>query len=564
MTRAALTLTVTLAAIAAAGCSAPGSTHDRAPTVAAGAAPGGTITVGVTAPGSLDPADVAAPSARQILSLVCEPLVSFDPRTAKLVPGIATTWVSSSGGGMISVQLRRGVRYHSGGKVNARDVVATLSRVASVDTASVHAPILEDVAGYDAIHGVVEADNDLELKELRGLVSASDDTLQITQDRNAGRSALLGHLVAAPLPGGLARRDDASLASDPDCAGPYRLEAPYKASQTTITLNRFDRYYGRNAAHPRGGKGFPDAIVFKIFPDREAELKAFLAGEIDIAQVPETPLPPAGTGPGSALVSAANGHVQYVGFPRTEGSPLADPQVRAALSQAIDRQALARDALNGAAQPASGFLPPTVGDTYHADACGPQVPATAAIEAAKGNLAAAEVDLRGFGVKLYYDDEFSTPNLAAAVAKQWQQALGVRVQLMPLDWRAFRTRATLSGGFDGAFIDSWTAPYPSADGYLHPLFDSNATGGDNFSHAADPLVHDAIHTARITTDATARALNYRAVEVLLCKDLPMVPLVFRDYRYLVRTSRVGAAIGSYTDASSGLLNLRDVYVKTGS
>jgi len=567
MTRAVVArrcMALALAALMAGACSVPGQTEERAPEALAGATPGGTVTVGVTSPGSLDPAHATAPSAHQILSLVCEPLISFHPLTAKPVAGIVTSWVNANDGGLLSVQFRHGVRFHSGRKVKSEDVAVELSRVAKVDTASANAPILKDIEGYDEIHGLADAKVDEALDYLMGLQYASDDTLQISQDHNTGAFALLGHSVAAPVPADLAWRDDPRLGTAPDCAGPYRLAAPYRSGQTTITLTRFDGYYGKNGAHPRGGRGYLDTIVFKIYSDRVAQLKAFLDGEIDIAQVPEQVIPPTQVKPGSNLVSAANGHLSYVGFPRTEGSPLAKREVRWALSQAIDRLALARDAVSGAAQPASGFLPPTVGDTYRADACAATVPRKAAPAAAAASLTKAQVDLRGRSVKLYYDDEFANGRMAAAVAKQWQQAFGLKVQLAPLDWQTYQARAKSASGFDGAFIDNWAAPYPSAEGYLYPLFHSNQAGQDNYSRHSSFLIDSAFDAAVTTIDAKARALNYRGIEAMLCVDLPMAPLLFRHHRYLVRTGRLGAAVGSFTDASNGLLNLRDTYVKAGS
>jgi ABC-type transport system substrate-binding protein len=556
---------VALAVAATAGCDLSGaSLGQRPPRPLAGVHPGGTITIGITTPGSIDPAHVDDPSAAQLDSLICEPLMSFNPLTAKPEAGIATSWIQGSGGRNISVQLRHGVRYHSGQAVHSADLIAALSRVANVDTASVNAPLLKGVYGYDEIHGVTDASSDLALERLLGLVANSDDTFQILHSHNAGESSLLGHPISAPVPATLARRDDPSLATNPDCVGPYELTEPYRPGQTTVTLKRARGYYAKNQAHPRGGAGYPDSVVFKIFPDRNAELAAFRAGKLDIVQVPGTPLAPKDVAASSTLVSAANGHMDYVGFPEPDGTPFADRNVRLALSQALDRTVLAEVALSGAARPASGFIPPTVGDTYVDKACPTAVPPTADVSAAQQSLNAAKVDVRGKVLKLYFDDEFVNGKVAAAVAASWRTNLGVRVTLVPLDWKAFHARAISTAGFDGAFIDNWAAPYPAADHYLFPLFASTSIRQDNYTRYTSGDFDEAIDSARLTSDPATRALDYRALERGLCHDLPMAPLLFRDYRYLVRSSRVGSAIGSYTDAASGLINVRDLFVKAGN
>lgn len=558
--RLALFACLPLMATALEACTSQANSQRAA---APGAKPGGTITVGITAPGSVDPSNAYEPAGDQVLSAVCEPLVTFDPLTGKPKPGIATQWIVNSGGSHFTVQLRSGVHYQHGGSVNAEDVVAEMSRVASVDDASHDADLLTYVKGYDALHGLSESNSSQALKQLSGLNVVSNDSFSMSlSTADADMVSVLGHLLSSPVPGSMARNDDASLSTAPDCTGPYEMTAPWRPGQSTITLTRFPHYYAKNTAYPLGGAGYPQTIVFKIFPDQAAEVAAFNAGELDIAQVPDTGIKPDAVGPGSQVVSAANGYVEYLGFPNSTQSPFAKAAVRAALSEALDRETLGEQAYSGTTLPATGFVPPTVGDTYRPNACATSTAPVADLTAARSKLASSGVNLSGKTLKLYYNEQFQNAQLAQAIESEWQSAFGLQVSLVPMQWSDYLQMATSVAGFDGAFLESWQAPYPSADGYLYPLFDSNSIGQDNFAHLqSSPFDQDLQYVARQADDPTGRSYDYQQAERYLCQYLTMVPLVFRQWQYLVRTNKVGSAVGSFTDRATGLLDLREIYVK---
>jgi ABC-type transport system substrate-binding protein len=490
------------------------------------------------------------PAGGQVLSVLCEPLLQNDPLTGELRAGLVSYWITTSKGAQLTLRLRRGAPFHKGGTLDASDVTRSLSTVAALETASYSAELLEQVKGYEALHGLSSTDEASELKELRGVTALSDSSLAISlSTRNASFVESLVHPATAPQ----SRDVAASANADPACVGPYRLQEPVTDASTRITAVRAKEYPGDNEAYTNGGRGYVDRIEFRVFSSRRAGVAAFQKGDVDLAAVPDDllsePVPA-----GASRVSAPNGFVEYVGFGALdpEESPYGRPEVRRALGQVLDRPLLSRVAYGGGALPAKRLLPPTTGDASGVDAC----PSSDADDAA-GVVAASGAQSKP--LKLYFNDEFGNRALAGEIARQWRAAVGIRVQAVPLTWTAYLERANSTAGFDGAFMQSWQGRVPSADAYLAPLLSSATVGTSNMAHHIDTAFERALRDARSATDDNARKLAYQKVERRACETMPLVPLVYRQWHYLVRDSALGTANGSWTLAASGLLDLREIH-----
>src|SRR3954451_20101689 len=111
---------------------------------------GGTITVGIAAPISIDPALVspADPSGSLVVRTMCDSLMSTDPVTGELRPDIASSVLVGGDGTILTVRLRRGVRFTDGSALTAADVAAALTRVARPEVASANAPMLRHHVVY--------------------------------------------------------------------------------------------------------------------------------------------------------------------------------------------------------------------------------------------------------------------------------------------------------------------------------------------------------------------------------------------------------------------------------
>jgi len=497
-------------------------------------------------------------SGSQVTRTICDPLIQFDPASGALRPALAHSWQVTDGGTVITVRLRKGVHFQNGQELTSEDVVYSLSRVASKDFGSSMARLLEPVVGFEKVHGDEETSDERARTTLTGVKSLGSTTFQITLKRpQADFLRVLGLPLASPVPKRLVEKDPQAYARKPVCTGPYVLTEPWSPGATLIRVTRFSGYYAGNAAFSRGGRGYVDSIEFRVFPGRGDSLAAFQAGGVDVARVPR---PDAATAQlmGDALVRTPTSAVELIGLP-TQIKPFDRPEVRLALSEAIDRRAIVDLVYGGARTPATGIVPPTVGTAYGRGGCGSEAPESGAVKAARARLAAAGVDLHGVIVPFYFNDEFDNRALVGAVASQWRDAFGLDARLSPMGWEKFDARGR-SPGFDGPFRITWQARFPSPDDYLFPLFDSRSIGEDNFGRFDDNGVDRTLErSARRADDAADRSLEYRRAEKLICEKMPAIPVVFGEADYLFRKSRIDSAVERFTELTTTDPLLRELY-----
>ena len=547
-TAAALTIAT---ALVLSGCTS--TAVAPAPRPVEGAKTGGLLRVAITTPGSLDPGNDYEPMGDLVLRTMCDPLIAADPVTGKLRSALVQSWVVSDSGQRVVLRLRKGLRFSDGSRLTADDVSYSLSRVASADFASAAAAQLELIDGYPQAHGDVQTDSDVDRRRLKGVRALDEQSVEITLGiRQGDFLRVLTSRLVSPTPRTKASADSSAFAHRPVCSGPYSLDAPYRAGDRTIRVSRVAGYHGVDTTLTRFGAGYADRIEFHIYPDARAAAAAQRAGEVDIAAAAPTDRRDVQSGPGS--------QVEYLGFP-TSTAPLFDkPAVRRALALALDRRALVGQVFPGTRVPATGFLPPTTLPVFRRDAC-QTLPIDGDVPQARALLAQQGVDLRGLRAPFYVNTDGHNLQLARAVAAQWKSALGFVAVVTPSDFEGYLARGTSPKGFDGPFRFSWSTPYPDPDGSLYPLFSTERIGRDNFSRYSNPAVDQAlVRQARESENASDRQLEYRRVEQLLCKDLPMVPLTFSLSRYLV-SSAVGSAAPTYLDRTSGQPLLRELYLK---
>jgi ABC-type transport system substrate-binding protein len=135
----------------------------------------------------------------------------------------------------------------------------------------------------------------------------------------------------------------------------------------------------------------------------------------------------------------------YLGFNTLEGKfkPLDNPDVRLALSKAIDKEALITDIYRGLASPAWGILPKGF-PNYIGDQLAAMDPNKFDVQAAKQLLSKAGYpDGKGFP-KFEMWIRQPTPvqtSLAQAIQARWKDNLGIEVDLKPADFQSFTDTA---------------------------------------------------------------------------------------------------------------------------
>ena len=510
---------------------------------------GGVLRVATTTPGSVDPGNVYEPVSELIVRTLCTPLLTTDPETSEVRPGVVESYLVSDGGASIALRLRDDAVFSDGTPVTAEDVAFTLSRIASADYASTSAERLAPVDGYAEIHGDESTNEDLERRRLRGVGVRDDENVQIQLlEPLSDFVRVLTDPLLSPVSKKAAERDPEAFGRNPVCVGPYQLEKPYAPGDDALRLVRSRAFTAVDSVLTRGGRGYADTIEFRFYDDAAAAAGAVAKGEADVAPARPDDVSGVQSGPGPLL--------EYLGLPTTSAG-FEDPRVRQAVSLAIDREELVRRVFPRTRVAADGFLPATSEADDDCDAA----PARADLAAAKQLLGQAGADLSTVRVPLYFNDELRNRELVADVARQLRAGIGLTAVPTPLTFPAFLTKAASPQGFDGLFRFSWSVPHSAVDGYLHPLFSTDRIGRDNLSRFSDPEVDRTLdRIAREAEDDADRTLGYAQVTDLLCERMPMVPLTTTLSRWLV-ADEVGSAIGRYVDGSTGRLQVRELYLR---
>lgn len=535
------------------------------PAAVAGTKGGGSFTVGISRPSSIEPSNAADASGQLVVRTMCDPLIQVDPVSGELVPAVAESWLVSDGGRRFTIKLRKGVRFSTGEEVTAEDAVFSLSRVASDEAASPLASLLSNIEGYDKVHGDDTGGDERQQRILKGTRVIGRHGFEITLvNANADFIRILTQPLASPVSKKAVEKDPDAFALQPVCAGPYRLESPWRPTDDTIRLARAERYKPVSSGYTAGGRGYADSIVFDLLSAPDGAISGYRSGQLDVARLPRTVVAGAEADAGAGadnLVRASGPSLEYIGLP-TGTAPFDKPAVRLALSRALDRRRLVQAIPGQAGVPARGYLPPALGPVHRPEGCGDAAPVDGDVAGARAELQRAGVDLNGKSIELFFNDEFDHASVMNELARQWKEAFGLAAVVRGVPWEPYLNEARSAAGFSTPFRLSLTAPYPSADAYLSPLFESSSIGSDNFSRFAD-IDFDRVlrRVARRSGDDEDRARDYQRLEDMACQAMPVIPLDFAVSTHLVRRSKLDSARGPLTDIATGEVLLRELFVK---
>jgi oligopeptide transport system substrate-binding protein len=275
--------------------------------------------------------------------------------------------------------------------------------------------------------------------------------------------------------------------------------------------------------------------------------------------------------------------VEFLGLPSGTTGPLTDPDLRLALSLAVDRTKLVQEVFGPAAQPATGFEPPALAITQGTSldnkrakgaplaSCGSTTPAAPDLAAAQRHFAAATARM-GAGklstLTLTVNNDAPYPQLAKAVAAQWQAALGLKGKVLTSPWRDYLAKANDSAGFTGAFRLRWasdmTAPVPTYNdqqSFLGSLLFGESTNLGNWAHWSERTFDfGMVDDAAPVTEVQQRGIAYAKLASIACKQLPLIPLAFERPAFLVRSGTIGSA-RPVPVGRDGVLLLRELYLK---
>ena len=463
----------------------------------------GTLIVGRVADAiTLDPARVTDNESVEVCEQLYDTLLEYHPGSDTIEPGLATDWRVSDDGTVWTLDIRRGVKFHDGTKLDAHAVVFSLERQRDPSHPHHH----EDFAYWQNSYRNIEK------------VEALDDyTVKITIERRYApfEATLAMFPVAIVSPAAVeARGDDYGM--HPVGTGPFRFVS-WEGGR--VVLERNEDYWD--------GAPTMQRLVFQAIPDGRQRLVALESGAIDIAySIPPEELQFVELHPQLTLYRRPANNVAYMAM-NTQRAPFDDVRVRRAANYALNKEPIVKLIYQGMAIPADGPLPPSqwgyhrIKDRYAYDP-----------DRARELLAAAAADGKfdqGARLRMFVPSTprpyLPDPVGVARVIRANLADVGIDTELVIQPFRQHR-RDLQYGEHDMALF-GWVGDNGDPDNFLYVLFDrENTTPGlaRNIAFFRDAEVHGLLVLGQETADRDEREQIYARVQELIGQQAPWVPI----------------------------------------
>ena len=371
--------------------------------LAEGASELDTLRVGVAAlPSSMDPTLNVGNTSIRIHYNCFETLLTADPGDGTLSGMLAESWERVDDY-TIEFHLRKGVLFHNGTEMTAKDVQFSFDR------------LKQEIQGNNLAKSLMSTIDHVDILD--------DYTCRVV---TADPDPLLEQRLASSWGAWILPKDYIEEAGDAEFAlnaigtGPFKI---ISYSPEKVVLQRFDEYWG---AAPSIAN-----IEYILYTENSTRITALVTGEVDIiTQLPMDQISIVESTPGLRVESTSitNMHLVQFYIDGDPTNPINDKKLRQALSYAIDRQLLSDAFWGGKAIVPNGHQYFEFGSLYFADY--PAEPYD--VEKAKELLAESEYD----GELITYElrsGYYTYGNEAAeAIVDMWK-SIGVNAQVIYKD-----------------------------------------------------------------------------------------------------------------------------------
>ena len=364
--------------------------------------PGGTIRVGQIVPAAaIEPVKLADGGGITVISQVAETLV-LSGKDLVARPLLAESWSPNKDGSVWTFKIRKGVKFHDGRDMTAKDVVASINRIADPANGSNALSALKGVLSKDAAKQVDDYTVEFHLDAPNGgfpytMSTDNYNAVIVPHDYNGDfETRMIG-------------------------TGPFKMES-YTPKVGAVFV-RNDAYWG--------GQVLPDRVEVSFYDDYQPQVLALQGGQIDfIQQLPILQAAGILNDPNVDMMSTPSLAHQQVHM-NTTADVFKDKRVRQAVALCLDRPAIVQGLMKGKAQIGNDS---PFGHAYpYTDTSVPQ--RVKDIAKAKELMAAAGM-ADGFEVTLTTEKYLEIPDYAVIIQNAVKE-IGVKINLNIMDQGAY-------------------------------------------------------------------------------------------------------------------------------
>jgi len=485
-----------------------------------------------------------------ISSLIFSSLFKYNEKGV-LVGDLAESWTKSEDGKEYSIVLKKNVVWHNGEQLSADDVVFT---VQAIKNPKFRSPLKSSFSGFD-----VEKVDDYTVK------------FKLSQ----AYAPFLNLLTFGVLPRsiwGAVTPESATLAEfnlKPIGSGPYKFKSLIKNKNGEVKeyiLEVNEAYYG--------AKPFVSTVSFKFYFDSNSAIKALNDNSVDgISYLPFNDRKNLFAKSSLVFNYLHQPQLEAVFFNKKNNELLAEKNIRLALDQAINRQAIIDEVFQGQAREAVG---PILEDS---PAFNSEIKKTEYSPAAAEKLLSEEgfikivvsnddlnnparelegipvsdfiskasdkeVDAAGtwlvkkgtkknpvntfFVISLTYPDTTDSSLIAGKIQEAWQ-AIGVKTSLNPLPSSQISSQVALEKNFEALLFGENLGADPDVYAFWHS---SQIDGGLNIASYSNEKADKLLEDARLEVDEKSRLEKYRNFQELVKNDEGAIFLFSPNYLYL--------------------------------
>jgi len=368
----ALVLALGLVVAVVSGC-APQQTGGEQP---AGDEPqkGGTMSFYIGEPAYIDPYNGQETEGVQVIQAVFDSLTTFDDLDpTKVLPAAAESWEPNADATVWTFKLNPNGKFSDGTPVTANDFVYSWNRICNPNTVNT-ATGKPDPSIISYHLGFVQGFDDVasgKAETLSGIKAVDDLTFEVTLSQPfADFEYVVAHPSLAPVPQKFVEEGVPTGSAETTIAygempignGPFKLAEPWKHNQFIKVV--------ANDNFATGDAPYLDGVDFKIFKDPETAYTEFEAGTLDFTQIGEGKIKDAvakygeapdgyTVNPGEQVLLGPENATYYLIF-NMKSKPFDNPDLRKAVSLAVNRQAICDTVFEGTRDPADNILPPKI------------------------------------------------------------------------------------------------------------------------------------------------------------------------------------------------------------
>lgn len=495
---AALGTAAAVATVPVAGRFGSALAQDATPVDTADIKTGGTLRMGMQSdPSTLDPQLQSLTATWHVVELIYSRLTRVNPDLSVDLE-LAESLEISEDALTYTFKLQP-ANFHNGRPLVASDVVYSYERLVAPETA---APSAADLASMESIE------------------APDDSTVVITlKQPDASFLAMISGQSCIIIPKEVVE-ENGDLSQVAVGSGPFKF-VEY-VPNTSIKLEKNADYYEE-------GLPYLDAVEMLIAAEDNSRTAALVSGTVDfIEYVPSQDIAILEADESTKLAGNSIQQIRMIGFNLTR-EPFNNPQVRKAISMAIDRGPIIDAALSGYGTPTEQIFAatfwPSLGEL--------EIPAPD-IEGAKALLAEAGYP-DGFDTTITGWAEYGFLKNTAVVVQEQLKQIGINAELNLLDTGTMGQTVYVDKDFDMAVTGD--------SGFVDPnglVYGNFTTGeGGNFVSYSNPQVDELISQGIAITDQASRTEIYQQIAEILMEDLPWVCLYIGQQYEAMKTYVMG-------------------------